>query len=76
VSYADGDPLRIYAFDGRYGYADRQVWAVLDTKMRALRASGAHCVRMHDAGCGPGTWIRRIVLHAHALGFRRITAGG
>jgi SAM-dependent methyltransferase len=76
LSYADGDPLKIYAFDSRYGYADREVWAVLNYKMTALRASGAHCIRVLDAGCGPGTWIRRIVRRAHALGFRRISARG
>jgi hypothetical protein len=29
-----------------------------------------------DAGCGPGTWLRRVVTHAHRLGFSKITARG
>lgn len=29
-----------------------------------------------DAGCGPGTWLRRLVIRARALGFSSITAHG
>jgi SAM-dependent methyltransferase len=76
LRYADGDPRRLYAFEGRNAYADRQVWRVLYRKMQALRASGARSIRILDAGCGPGTWLRRVVLRAHALGFRRISARG
>jgi SAM-dependent methyltransferase len=76
VSYADGDPLQPFAFDGMHAYADRRVWAVLETKLADLRASGARSVRFLDAGCGPGTWVRRLVIRAHALGFSSITARG
>jgi SAM-dependent methyltransferase len=76
VSYADGDPSRPFAFDGMHGYADRCVWAVLEKKLTDLRASGASSVRFLDAGCGPGTWLRRLVIRAHALGFSGITARG
>jgi SAM-dependent methyltransferase len=76
VCYADGDPSRPFAFDGVHAYADRCVWAVLETKLNDLRTSGASSVRILDAGCGPGTWLRRLVMRAHALGFSSITARG
>jgi SAM-dependent methyltransferase len=76
VSYADGDPSQPFAFDGMHAYADRRVWAVLEKKLTDLRASGASSVRLLDAGCGPGTWLRRLVIRAHALGFSSITARG
>jgi SAM-dependent methyltransferase len=76
VSYADGDPSQPFAFDGMHAYADRSVWAVLETKLTEMRASGASSVRFLDAGCGPGTWLRRLVIRARALGFRSITARG
>jgi SAM-dependent methyltransferase len=76
VSYADGDPSQPFAFDGMHAYADRCVWAVLEKKLTDLRASGASSVRLLDAGCGPGTWLRRLVMRAHALGFSGITARG
>src|ERR1700730_13079819 len=54
VCYSDGDPSQPFAFDGMHAYADRCVWAVLETKLTDLRASGASSVRFLDAGCGPG----------------------
>ena len=41
-----------------------------------MRASGASSVSLLDAGCGPGTWLRRLVTRARALGFNSITARG
>ncbi|SED20981.1 Methyltransferase domain-containing protein [Bradyrhizobium erythrophlei] len=76
VAYADGDPSRLFAFDGMHGYADRCVWAVSEKKLTDLRASGASSVRLLDAGCGPGTWLRRLVTRAYALGFSSIAARG
>jgi SAM-dependent methyltransferase len=76
ASYADGDPSQPFAFDGIHAYADRCVWTVLETKLREMRASGASSVRFLDAGCGPGTWLRRLVICARALGFSSITARG
>jgi SAM-dependent methyltransferase len=76
VSYADGDPSQPFAFDGLHAYADRCVWAALEEKLADLRAKGASSVRFLDAGCGPGTWLRRLVLRARALGFNNITARG
>jgi SAM-dependent methyltransferase len=76
ASYADGDPSQPFVFDGMHAYADRCVWAVLEKKLTELRASGASSVRLLDAGCGPGTWLRRLVMRARALGFSTITARG
>jgi SAM-dependent methyltransferase len=76
ATYADGDPSQPFAFDGLHAYADRCVWEVLETRLADLRASGARSVRFLDAGCGPGTWLRRLVIRAHALGFDSITARG
>jgi SAM-dependent methyltransferase len=76
VAYADGDPTQLFAFDGMHAYADRHVWALLETKLAALRASGASSVSFLDAGCGPGTWLRRLVTRARTLGFTTITARG
>jgi SAM-dependent methyltransferase len=76
VCYADGDPSQPFAFDGMHAYADRCVWAVLEKKLTDLRGAGASSVRLLDAGCGPGTWLSRLVIRAHALGFSSITARG
>jgi SAM-dependent methyltransferase len=76
LNYADGDPARLFAFGGRYGYGDRRIWEQLDARLRALHASGADTVRVLDLGCGPGTWLRRVVTRAREIGFRHISARG
>ncbi len=76
LAYADGDPRKLYDFDGHYAYGDRQIWETLFSKLRALRASGAKSIRILDIGCGPGTWLRRVVTRARALGFTGINARG
>ncbi|HTC12097.1 MAG TPA: class I SAM-dependent methyltransferase [Acetobacteraceae bacterium] len=76
IAYADGDPDQLFAFKGPHAYADRRVWLVLAAKLHALRATGATSIHILDAGCGPGTWLRRLVLAAKALGFTTITARG
>jgi SAM-dependent methyltransferase len=76
LAYADGNPDQLFAFDGRYGYGDRQIWELLDIKLRALFVTGAQTVRVLDLGCGPGTWLRRVVTRARELGFRHIIARG
>lgn len=76
LSYADGDPQDLFSFGGHHGYADRYVWSVLETELRELRASGATSITLLDAGCGPGTWLRRLVMRARLFGFSSITARG
>jgi SAM-dependent methyltransferase len=76
VTYADGDPTHLFEFDGLHAYADRRVWTLLDKKLTDLHANGTRSIRILDAGCGPGTWLRRLVTRARALGFTTITARG
>jgi len=75
-NYADGCSSDLFAFSGQYAYADRQVWECLSEKLTQLRQSGATTLRILDAGCGPGTWIRRLVVRATELGFTKIMARG
>jgi SAM-dependent methyltransferase len=76
VAYADGDPERPFFFEGLHAYADRYVWSLLETKLTDLRARGARSLSILDAGCGPGTWLRRLVSRANELGFTTIAARG
>jgi SAM-dependent methyltransferase len=76
VAYADGDPERLFCFEGPHAYADRYLWSLLEAKLTVLRAKGACSVSILDAGCGPGTWLRRLVTRAKALGFTNIAARG
>jgi SAM-dependent methyltransferase len=76
VAYADGNPNRLFSFSGLHAYADRRVWSILEAKLHELKAAGATSVTLLDAGCGPGTWLRRLVTRALMLGFSRITARG
>ena len=76
VAYADGDATQPFVFDGMHAYADRCLWTIMEKELADLRASGATKVSFLDAGCGPGTWLRRLVTRALALGFSGITARG
>ena len=76
VAYADGDPHDLFAFEGAHAYADRRLWSLLETKLNDLRTSGASSISILDAGCGPGTWLRRLVTRARQMGFSHITARG
>lgn len=75
-AYADGNSDDIFAFEGIHAYTDRIVWARLESILRDLRDTGATSVRILDAGCGPGIWLRRMVLRACELGFTTIEARG
>lgn len=75
-AYADGDLSQLFSFQGPHGYADDQIWRVLDDKLTSLRHGGATSIRILDAGCGPGTWLRRMVVRAVDLGFESIDARG
>lgn len=75
-SYADGGADELFAFDGQHAFGDRTIWSILDGKLRALRSSGARSVRILDLGCGPGTWLCRVVMRASELGFTSIQARG
>lgn len=76
TAYADGDPERLFAFEGAHAYADRRLWTLLESKLIALQAEGRTSLRLLDASCGPGAWLRRLVIRARQLGFTRINARG
>jgi SAM-dependent methyltransferase len=76
MRYADGDTECLFSFDGLHSYADRRLWGVLEHKLNEVRAEGRGAITILDAGCGPGTWLRRCVTHAHRLGFSQIAARG
>ncbi|WP_419728624.1 class I SAM-dependent methyltransferase [Lichenicola sp.] len=76
LSYADGDPTRPFEFEGCLGFADREIWRRIDARLAQLAAAGQRHIRILDAGCGPGTWLGRIVLGAHTHGFTTIEAHG
>ena len=75
-AYADGDPERLFCFEGLHAYADQYVWSVIEAKLMDLRMKGALSVSILDIGCGPGTWLRRLVTRAKTLGFTSIAARG
>lgn len=76
VRYADGEDPASLDFSSRYGFADREIWRRIDAELIALRTAGRSSVRIIDAGCGPGTWLIRVVLRARALGFTAIEGRG
>lgn len=76
LRYADGENPSLFGFDGRYAYADSEIWARIDAALGELRAQGRHAVRILDLGCGPGTWTLRTALRARALGFVAVEARG
>jgi SAM-dependent methyltransferase len=75
-AYADGDVDKLYAFDGQYAYGDQEIWRILGNTLNKLWARGRRELSVLDLGCGPGTWLRRIVDWAVKMGFTRITARG
>jgi hypothetical protein len=45
----------------------RRFWTLLEAKLTDLRATSGSSISILDAGCGPGTWLRRLVTRAHVL---------
>ena len=76
AKYADGCGDKLFCFEGRHAYADRKTWELIDSKLLALRMGGLHRLRVLDLGCGPGTWLRRVVVRARQMGFAEIEAQG
>jgi SAM-dependent methyltransferase len=75
-AYADGHVDKLYRFNSQYAYGDREIWGIVDNALSTLRAAGIRELSVLDLGCGPGTWLRRILARARRLGFTRITARG
>ena len=74
--YADGGGRNLFVFDGRHAYSDRKTWEAIENKLLALRAKGLNRIKVLDLGCGPGTWLRRVVVRARQMGFAGIDAVG
>jgi SAM-dependent methyltransferase len=74
--YADGNVRDLFSFDGRHSYGDRKTWEAIEERIFALRARGERRLRVLDIGCGPGTWLRRVVVRAKQLGFDEVVAHG
>jgi SAM-dependent methyltransferase len=67
--YADGEGLEKPTRGGnRFAHADAIVWEVIRKAIDDVRSAGVTTLRVLDAGCGPGTWIKRIAAHACRLG--------
>jgi SAM-dependent methyltransferase len=74
--YADGSIRDLFLFEGRHAYGDSKTWGTIRNKLLALYAKDPKRLRVLDLGCGPGTWLRRVVAYAHRIGFAEITANG
>lgn len=75
-AYADGDLKQLYNFDSQYGFGDRETWGRIGMALHELRVRGVRQLSVVDLGCGPGTWLRRIIDRARQMGFTKITARG
>jgi len=76
LAYADGDAAQPFSFNSRYCFADLEIWRRLDATLQRLATENHRSLRLLDAGCGPGTWLRRTILRARELGFTSIEAHG
>ncbi|MCJ8159345.1 class I SAM-dependent methyltransferase [Sphingomonas sp. LaA6.9] len=76
LTYADGPGRDLFDFGGRYSYGDRRIWTAIEARLVALAEAGCETLRVLDIGCGPGTWLRRVVVRAWALGIPHIEARG
>jgi SAM-dependent methyltransferase len=74
--YAEGPATDDFSFDARSAFADRRIWEIIDTRLKAFAKSGRQKLTVLDAGCGPGTWLRRVVARASELGIHQINARG
>jgi ubiquinone/menaquinone biosynthesis C-methylase UbiE len=69
-SYADGEGLDDPSAGetNRFAHADAIVWKTVRSTIEHLQSAGVHTLRVLDAGCGPGTWVKRTAAYAHRLG--------
>ena len=51
-------------------------WKIIEDRLLALKARGLRRLTVLDIGCGPGIWLRRVVVRARQLGFGEIIAHG
>lgn len=74
--YADGGGRTLFSFEGRHAYGDAKCWETIVDRILVLKARGLKRLNVLDIGCGPGTWLRRVVVRARQLGFIEIIAHG
>ena len=75
-AYADIDPEAPFNLNGCMSFADQEIWKRLNATLERLAAGNRKSISLLDAGCGPGTWLRRLALRARELGFERVDAFG
>jgi SAM-dependent methyltransferase len=66
--YADGDGADEAPAAARSAQADAIVWQAICSTIDALVKEGVSILRVLDAGCGPGTWLRRVAAYARRQG--------
>ena len=76
LDHAEGRPADLFAFHGAHGFTDRALWTRLDAMLVRMWTEGRRAIRILDAGCGPGSWLLRLVLRARDLGFAAIDGVG
>jgi len=59
------DDERVRSSKGGFAHADAIVWDTMRNTIDELRRMGT--LRILDAACGRGTWIRRVVAYARPL---------
>jgi SAM-dependent methyltransferase len=64
--YADGSSDE--APQHQYAHADTIVWNAISHEIDCLHREGVRTIRMLDAGCGPGVWMKRIAEYTNSLG--------
>jgi len=63
-AYADGGEADEGCSKSRFAHADAIVWDSIRATIDELRETGITELRLLDAGCGPGTWVGRVVAYA------------
>lgn len=59
--YADGNAGDDrFGPDSRFAHTDAVVWETIRNTIEHFRLTGVSSLRVLDAGCGPGTWTRRV----------------
>lgn len=66
--YADGSSDQHGSRRRQYAHADTIVWNAIRREVDALVQSGVQTIRLLDAGCGPGVWLKRVADYADTLG--------
>ena len=71
IAYADGDPERLFCFDGLHAYADRRLWSRLETMLNDRRRAGATSINsvtfgLSDPNVARGRATAKAVAEARA----------